>query len=387
LIRYFFRGELALVQVGEDGFRVKNLSNEPLAGGRIEIYGDRDDGQRDLLTSLELPETALLYPEESLTLTLQMPEEMPRLVTYTAVYRGRLGEESGAVIGVTVSPFIVFVSTRNGADEIFLMNPDGGGVHPEIANEDSAVSYGHPSVSPDGTKIAFQSDYGGEDGIFLKDLMTGEVKKLCRGYWPSWSTDGRYVVFQRLTGEQKHDLFTMDIRNLAETRLTLDASDNLYPSWSPDGSRIAYSSLRNGRYQVVLMDTYGNELGTVTGGTRDAFKPSWSPDGKHIAFERPSKGVYQVGESMFLNVHRIDLETGTEINLTGMDSTTRNRSAWAGSPTWTPDGREILVEFWETDVRGSDLWLLDAATGAFLRNLTADSPADDGYPAYGMGWP
>jgi Tol biopolymer transport system component len=90
---------------------------------------------------------------------------------------------------------------------------------------------------------------------------------------------------------------------------------------------------------------------------------------------------------MFFNVHRVDLKTGAEINLTGMDSTTRNLSAWAGSPTWTPDGREILVEFWETDLPGSDLWLLDAATGAFLRNLTADSPADDGYPAYGMGWP
>jgi hypothetical protein len=386
LIQYFFRGELVLIPEGDHGFRIKNLSGEPLTGGRFEILTDEPGGLRAPLASFNLSASSVLgIEEETPRIDFQWPPMMPRPSAYAVVYRGRLGEEEDAVIGEVTHPKVLFVTTRRGSEEIFEMDPDGTASAPIVTNGDPAVSYGHPSLSPDGRLLAFHSDKDGEDGVYIMDTDTREIRKIGRGYWPSWSPRGREVIFQRTTVPGKHDLFIVDVVTLVETRLTQDDDDNIYPAWSPDGTRIVYSSRRDGQYQLVVMERSGDVGWVAAPDNRGAFKPSWSPDGSRIVFERPSKATYQGGESPVMDIHVVDLTTGVERALTTLDTHTPGHVAWAGAPAWSLDGQEILYEFWESGMAGSDIQVMDANTGTVLRNLTGDFQADDGYPTVILG--
>src|SRR5437588_5946021 len=81
------------------------------------------------------------------------------------------------------------------------------------------------------------------------------------------------------------DIYVMNADGSGQTRLTSDPNDDRAPVWSPDGSRIAFQSLRNGvNYQVYVMNADGsNQLNISNDGFNDT-QPSWSPDGCRIAF-------------------------------------------------------------------------------------------------------
>ena len=75
------------------------------------------------------------------------------------------------------------------------------------------------------------------------------------------------------------------------TQLT-DDTDDRYPSWSPDGQRIAFDSFRDGEgyWAVYVMDADGKNQTLLTDHTVDAWAPSWSPDGQRIAFNSSRDG-------------------------------------------------------------------------------------------------
>jgi hypothetical protein len=86
--------------------------------------------------------------------------------------------------------------------------------------------------------------------------------------------------------------------------LTRGGDNDFYPSWSPDGTRIAYESDRDGSYEIWTMNADGSEQRRLTSGSRfrcapggcsvPRFHPSWSPDGKQIAFTHDRDGLAQV---------------------------------------------------------------------------------------------
>jgi Tol biopolymer transport system component len=123
------------------------------------------------------------------------------------------------------------------------------------------------------------------------------------------------------------------------TRLTTDTSNNRFPVWSPDGSKIAFESDRTGLYQVWVMDADGTNPRQVT--TDSATKgqlPDWSPDGSRIAYSSLATGN---GDIYVINAD------GT--NPTRLTSD----PALDFGPAWSPDGTQIAF----TSGRGS-------ATGA-----------------------
>jgi len=143
---------------------------------------------------------------------------------------------------------IVFVSDRDGNNEIYTCNADGSNVA-RLTND--AALDGDPAWSPDGTRIAFIRNMGIWGG------------NLC-----IMNADGSNVVQKTFTGDAKN------------------------PAWSPDGTRIAFTdeideATNSGIPRIVVMNlTNGgiSELGPYTMGSSVEPAPAWSPDGTRIAF-------------------------------------------------------------------------------------------------------
>jgi TolB protein len=151
-----------------------------------------------------------------------------------------------------------------------------------------------PAWSPDGRRIAFKS----ADSLKLVDLGTSEERTLVsggEGQWsylrPRWSTDGKQLLYH--VGPAQHDIRTFDTTTEQESLISIDQSDEYWPSWSPDGSRIAFSrvltsSANTPRFVVADADGTGATLvGDVPEGS--GMDAAWSPDGTLLLGGRPSE--------------------------------------------------------------------------------------------------
>src|SRR5438093_10817657 len=89
-------------------------------------------------------------------------------------------------------------------------------------------------------------------------------------------------------------LWTMPAAGGAAKPLTDISLDARQPSWSPDGTRIAFQAYRTATWQIWTMKADGSELKAVTSGPFDNREPSWSPDGQRIAFSSDRSGSYDI---------------------------------------------------------------------------------------------
>lgn len=148
------------------------------------------------------------------------------------------------------------------------------------------------SWRPDGGAIVFDRDEGSRYSVWVADRGTGEAVDLgeVRGGYchnPAWSPDGAVILHVRWEDAQHEwantELFTMRPDGSIPVRITFDDSEERYPSYSPDGARIAYTRLPVGaRTQIVVMDNMGDNRRVVV--NRDGLQSSWSPDGSKLVF-------------------------------------------------------------------------------------------------------
>src|SRR5947207_296945 len=96
---------------------------------------------------------------------------------------------------------------------------------------------------------------------------------------PAISPDGHTVVF-----EYRGNLWKVPATGGGATALTVGADYNTRPVWSPDGSRIAFASDRNGNFDVFVMPAEGGEAKRLTTHSADEFPTSFTPDGKAVLF-------------------------------------------------------------------------------------------------------
>ena len=209
---------------------------------------------------------------------------------------------------------IAFMSDRDGhvpkgdvlpTFEIYVMDADGGNQQ-NLTNDPSHDMY--PAWSPDGKRIAFTSYRDGHDDaihgrptaeIYVMDADGGNPQHLTNDLnddrYPSWSPNGKRIVFSserdgHFIGEfeiTSSEIYLMDADGGNQQRLTENRKNDWSPSWSPDGKRIAFASDRKGDFEnleIYVMDADGGNQQKLTNNRFDDLRPSWSPDGKRIAF-------------------------------------------------------------------------------------------------------
>jgi Tol biopolymer transport system component/ribosomal protein L40E len=240
----------------------------------------------------------------------------------------------------------VFVREIGGHAQIFTANTDW--TEQVQLTHDSTYDNINPAWSPDGSRIAFVKGIFGFLGLcggaylFVMDEDGSNQTQLTNDQrscdiHPSWSPDGSKIVFNRRSYDNKWRIWSINADGSSETNLSclgaklcnLAATD-LNPSWSPDGSKIAFGRLTGNDLQVFVMNSDGSGQHSLTN-SGDDDEPDWSPDGSKIAFASERDGSWEI------YVMNADGSAQRRLTRTELRTSTGNQV-----PRWSPDGSKII---------------------------------------------
>ena len=250
---------------------------------------------------------------------------------------------------------IAFASNRDGNDEIYTAEADGGNVQRLTSTE--LVSEHPNDWSPDGNKISYtlsnqeiQRSFiytvnaDGSDSEPIRD-EPGEFDA-----WPVFSPSGREVVF--MSGSDRSgslNIYAIGTDGSNPRQLTFSEGDQYRPDWSPNDERIAYMSERDGNQQIYLLDMQTGQEEKLTSGPANNTHPVFSPSGKEIAYH--SAGSGDLGSATSVDAREselfvLDLETRETRQITQFGKI-------ACCADWSPDGEFIYFVMGDP---GKDEW-------------------------------
>jgi len=180
--------------------------------------------------------------------------------------------------------------------------------------------------------------------------------------YPSWSPDGKKIAFvSNIDGDS--EIYIMNVDGSNQTNLTENPAVDLHPTFSPDGMRIAFDSDRDGNREIYVMNADGSDQIRLTNEPAAEYAPSWSPDGKKIAFHSNRDGN--------LEIYTMNADGYNQTNLTENPAV----DAW---PSWSPDGSRIT--FNSRRDGNPEVYIMNI-DGYNTTRLT-DNPANDWIPSW-----
>ena len=285
----------------------------------------------------------------------------------------------------------MFTVNRDGWGEIWLMD-EAGNERRRLTDKArrgwDASGSTSPEWSPDGKRIAFVStgdtreESQDAEEIYVMDAEGRSATRLTSNdvpdWSPSWSPDGDRIVFARASGlgslHAQVTLRVMDADGSNDRLLHRERSTDkpvflLFPTWAPDGGKIAFTKVTFGEERpepaLTVIESDGTGATVIALEASDA---AWSPDGKRIAFVSVQD---RFGETCF---H--DCEPSGEIYVAEANGRSPRRltetEADEASPTWAPDGKRIAFVSDRSNPaeHENEIWVVDADGGEPVRITT-----------------
>jgi Tol biopolymer transport system component len=228
---------------------------------------------------------------------------------------------------------------------------------PQATSGPSAVAW-----SPDGSALV----YSMQGRLWRQRLGSDLAEELTTGastdHQPDWSPDGRSVAYVAYDGSAM-ELRLLDLASLESRPLTSNGAVNVEPRFSPDGRRVAFvSTLHEGRFHVFLIDLREGASAAPRRITEDHesdlpryyysrfdhyLSPTWSPDGTELLFVSNRGRIWGTG-----GFWRMRAEAGSEPREIRYEETT-----WKARPDWSRDGRRVVYSSY-LGRQWNQLWIM-----------------------------
>jgi TolB protein len=257
---------------------------------------------------------------------------------------------------------IAFSSYRDGNAEIYIMSTNGSS-QTNLTNDPSFD--GHPTFSPDGSRIAFASGRGGHLGIWVMNVDGSNLVELQEGIGgtePAFSPDGTKIVFcgTGLSGADS-EIWVMSSNGLNRDNLSKDFdTEDTNPSFSPDGTKIVFTKDAHGAAsEIIVMNANGTNPINLTNNAASDYYPSYSPNGSFITFTSLRDGNAEI--------YVMNADGSNPINMT-------RRSGLDQMPVWgfVANSAPVLDNFQVTSI-------IDEGGTATLSGEIIDADANDNF--------
>jgi Tol biopolymer transport system component len=270
-------------------------------------------------------------------------------------------------------------SGSSGPWSLMVVDPDGAGPslladgvtlreREETLNQPSNIAW-----SPDSRRIAFARDVEGGQGIFVATVGRSDAKLITdpalKAIDPAWKPDGSVIAFQSQPSETLH---VVAPDGTGEHQLASLAHTGLWPDWSPDGLLVATMAWvpspddpQSGQTEVFTVSADGTIVTNISRDPADDFSPTWSPDGSKLAWARiPEDGSARA----FVVVANLDGPNVVEIRI----------DADLAPPVWSPDGSRIFSYVQGPDGTFHELVVIDPGGIAPVVRLPAEGNIGNG---------